>query len=315
MGIKQTVSHLMAGIVCFGIGFWLGQSESTAQSTNKTQQLEAKLEQVISEKEGLEKSLASIQSQDLTVQEVRSEKIASIESSGNDQAKKSPGPVGGFQKAMLENFASSARKIYQSMFTQMMMTDEEADAFVDEYVAYQSEIMDRQFEIMGAGMNPDDLSDDDKVALAKNMNDFREYMEDSLEERMRNHFGADYDQFDAYHESIGMRQKLQGFDKSFHDSLGDYAREETIRIMMEEEKLLSFPEQEFTFDAKERLKSQLEQMSQAKEWEENVLARTSAVLTTAEQEDLAVALEKGRKQQELILQMQELHVGESKEEE
>ncbi|HAK50289.1 MAG TPA: hypothetical protein DCM54_00070, partial [Gammaproteobacteria bacterium] len=107
--------------------------------------------------------------------------------------------------------------------------------------------------------------------------------------------------------------KTSGFDKSLHDSLGDYAREETIRIMMEEEKLLSFPEQEFSVDVKERLRVQLDQMSYAKEWEGNVLARTSAVLTSGEQEDLAAALEKGRRQQELFLQMQELRVGESKE--
>ena len=173
--------------------------------------------------------------------------------------------------------------------------------------------MNRQFELMGGGVNLDDLPEDEKAALVGKMNDFRKHMEVSLEERMRNHFRDNYDQFDAYHQSITMRQKLQGFDKSLHDSLGDYAREETIRIMMEEEKLLSFPEQEFSVDVKERLRVQLDQMSYAKEWEGNVLARTSAVLTSGEQEDLAAALEKGRRQQELFLQMQELRVGESKE--
>lgn len=261
----------------------------------------------------MEKSLASIQSKDLAAQEYQAGTIASIESSDNEQAKKSQGPVGGFQKAMLENFASSARSMCQTMFAQMMKTDEEADAFVVEYVAYQSEIMNRQFELMGGGVNLDDLPEDEKAALVGKMNDFRKHMEVSLEERMRNHFGDNYDQFDAYHQSITMRQKLQGFDKSLHDSLGDYAREETIRIMMEEEKLLSFPEQEFSVDVKERLRVQLDQMSYAKEWEGNVLARTSAVLTSGEQEDLAAALEKGRRQQELFLQMQELRVGESKE--
>ena len=75
--------------------------------------------------------------------------------------------------------------------------------------------MNRQFELMGGGVNLDDLPEDEKAALVGKMNDFRKHMEVSLEERMRNHFRDNYDQFDAYHQSITMRQKLQASTSHF----------------------------------------------------------------------------------------------------
>ena len=306
MNGKLIVSHLVVAVACIAIGFWLGNTQYPQDSSVELEQqrLSKQLDHVSQEKSQLEKKLAAGITDDLPA--VLSE---SHVSDGDDaKSKKDTEKLANMQKMMLSNIEKMGRDTYAAMFEQMQMSEEEQDAFVSEFVAYNSHWMDRQYDIMGGSFNPDDLSDEQKQDIEQQMRQFGKDMKEDLNIRMADHFKDDFDQYDAYAQTVDIRGKLRGFAKSFRDPLDNYTREEVINIMADEQSANPVPDWEFTFDPEKRIQQQKNQLVGGDVWEKNVLDRSSSILTHGQLEDLKDALEKNRKQTELMIEMSELRL-------
>lgn len=104
------------------------------------------------EKLQLEKKLAAGIIYDLS-----SAVSVSYVSDGEDaKSKKDTEKLASMQKMMLSNIEKIGRDTHAAMFEKMQISEEEQDAFVNEFVAYNSHWMDRQHDIMGGSFNPDD---------------------------------------------------------------------------------------------------------------------------------------------------------------
>lgn len=254
MNGKLIVSHLVVAVPCIAIGFWLGNVQSPQDSSVRLEQqrLSKQLYQVSQEKSGLEKKLVAGITDDLPA--ARNE---FPDSDGGDvESKKDTEKLVSMQKMLLSNIENDTRDTYAAMFEQMQLSEEEQEAFVNEFVAYNSHWMDKQYDIMGGSFSQADRSDEQEQEIEQQMRGFQKDMKEDLTMRMTDHFGDKFDQYDTYAQTVDTRQKLQRYAKSFRDPLANYTREEVINIMADEQSAIPVPDWEFTFDPKKQLQQQ-----------------------------------------------------------
>lgn len=117
-----------------------------------------------------------------------------------------------------------------------------------------------------------------------------------------------YYHYGTYEQTVEIRQKLEVLGKSLSERMDNYTREEVINIMADEHAANPTAERGFSFDPEKQLQQQKNQLVGADVWEKNVLDRSSSILTHGQLEDLTAAMEKGRKQTELMIEMSELRL-------